>query len=288
MKYITQPVIDGATNFPGQNAQKMYSVTSVNSGLVASLKDNTVELVQKSWKEDPAQQWRFEPLSGPNSGYYRIVSVANGKVLSLQGDADVIVDAWKDAPLYQWKLINLGYGKFRVESRANGGILDVMGSSMSEGARINLYKPVVKSTLKAAIYEHANYQGRSQELGLGKYDINHLTIGNDVLSSLKVPKGIRVTLYEHAGFQGRTRSFIADTAYVGNDFNDITSSIVVEEDGKSVTIYEHANYQGRSQMLGVGKHDMGSLFANDILSSLKVPARFRRHALRACRLPGKE
>ena len=55
------------------------------------------------------------------------------------------------------------------------------------------------------IYEHANFQGRSQVLAKGRYDDarEQLTIGNDSLSSLKVPQGLVVRLYEHFHFQGR-------------------------------------------------------------------------------------
>ena len=58
------------------------------------------------------------------------------------------------------------------------------------------------SSLKATIFQHANYAGNSQALGVGKYNIADLTIGNDKLSSLKVPSGLRVTLYQHSNFPG--------------------------------------------------------------------------------------
>jgi hypothetical protein len=82
---------------------------------------------------------------------------------------------------------------------------------------------------KVLIYSDENYQGASQELVEGNYDINSLTIGNDTLSSLKIPQGIKVTLYEHAGFSGRSKMFTEDTPWVGDDFNDLTSSIKVEK-----------------------------------------------------------
>ncbi len=81
---------------------------------------------------------------------------------------------------------------------------------------------------KVVIYEDANYQGVSKELGEGSYDVNNLGIANDRLSSLKVPAGMKVTLYEHAGFSGQTKIFTQDASYVGDDFNDLTSSIKVE------------------------------------------------------------
>jgi len=81
---------------------------------------------------------------------------------------------------------------------------------------------------EVTIYEHGNYEGRSQKLGPGRYNIGDLSIGNDCLSSLKIPEGVRVTLYEHADFEGDVRIFDADTPWVGNDFNDKTSSILIE------------------------------------------------------------
>ena len=82
------------------------------------------------------------------------------------------------------------------------------------------------------IYEHANFQGASKTLGEGRYfDINSLGIGNDRLSSLKVPSGMQVTLYEHIDGYGRSKIFTQDAHYVGNDFNDLTSSIKVEKAG---------------------------------------------------------
>jgi uncharacterized protein YkwD len=94
----------------------------------------------------------------------------------------------------------------------------------------------LKPRPKIVIYEHSHYEGISQTLGVGKHDIDKLeAIGNDQLSSVKVPKGMRVILYEHANFQGEQMELLEDTWFVGEDFNDLTSSIVVEEVGKTPT-----------------------------------------------------
>lgn len=78
------------------------------------------------------------------------------------------------------------------------------------------------------IYSDCDFQGSSQELEPGRYDVNQLAIGNDHLSSLKVPSGLQVILYEHAGFQGRAKVFASDTPYVGDDFNDFASSLEIQ------------------------------------------------------------
>lgn len=77
------------------------------------------------------------------------------------------------------------------------------------------------------IYEHANYRGRSKKFYPGNYDIRQLGIGNDVLSSIKVPKGMGVRIYEHAGFKGKSKEYTANVSFVGNAWNDKTSSIKV-------------------------------------------------------------
>ncbi len=91
----------------------------------------------------------------------------------------------------------------------------------------------VKSAVKAAdnkvvIFKDGDFQGASQQLSVGSYDIKDLTFGNDQLSSLKVPAGYKVTLYEHGGFQGKSKTFTSDAGWVGDDLNDITSSLKVE------------------------------------------------------------
>jgi len=78
------------------------------------------------------------------------------------------------------------------------------------------------------IYMDGYFKGASQTLAAGRYDLNQLTIGNDKLSSLRIPPGWKVTLYQEANFAGKSKVLTADTPYVGNEFNDSVSSIVVE------------------------------------------------------------
>jgi hypothetical protein len=77
------------------------------------------------------------------------------------------------------------------------------------------------------IYEHASYQGMYQTFWPGAHDVHELGIGHDLLSSVKVPSGWTVKLYKHAGFTGDVKTLTADTSYVGDDWNDTTSSIIV-------------------------------------------------------------
>ena len=80
----------------------------------------------------------------------------------------------------------------------------------------------------AIIYEHANYGGASQCLQEGRYNLNNLRIGNDRLSSIKVRKGNRVIMFEHKNFSGRRSTVEKSYKFVGDRWNDIVSSIIVE------------------------------------------------------------
>mgnify|MGYP000011016903 FL=1 len=79
------------------------------------------------------------------------------------------------------------------------------------------------------VYENSDFKGRQQFFGPGRYDVAQLSgVGNDTISSVRVPTGLRVTLYSEAGFLGDTANFTEDANYIGNQLNDRTSSLVVE------------------------------------------------------------
>lgn len=83
------------------------------------------------------------------------------------------------------------------------------------------------SLRKVVIFEHANFKGRRQFLNFGNYNMNQIIIGNDRLSSIKIPRGYKVRVYEHANFRGRYKDFYGSLAFIGDVWNDKTSSIRV-------------------------------------------------------------
>jgi hypothetical protein len=88
------------------------------------------------------------------------------------------------------------------------------------------------------IYEHANYQGRSQELPIGQYDnaLGQISIGNDTLSSIKVPNSLVARIYEHFLFRGEFIDIRTNTPAVSLPWNDRASSIVIFQDGRQPSI----------------------------------------------------
>jgi hypothetical protein len=149
------------------------------------------------------------------------------------------------------------------------------------------------------IYDDCNYGGRSYRMGIGYHRANDLGIGNDKLSSIRVPSGYRVTLYENDNFGGATTVITNDNSCVSRDWNDRTSSILVERNnynnnynnnydnyynqgnnkksyntpsGGMVTVYQDCNYGGSSRNLNSGYHRANDLgVGNDAISAIYVP-----------------
>ena len=77
------------------------------------------------------------------------------------------------------------------------------------------------------IYKDKSWKGASQELNTVAYENSkQLGIGNDSLSSLRVPPGMTVLLYEDSKYRGKCKRCLYDLEDVGS-MNDKTSSIVV-------------------------------------------------------------
>ncbi|MEU6298964.1 hypothetical protein [Streptomyces erythrochromogenes] len=82
----------------------------------------------------------------------------------------------------------------------------------------------------AIVYTEPKFAGRSQHLGPGRYDTVDLRIPNDSISSVAVPKGLKVTLFEHSGFRGASAVIKADTGDLGaSSFDNTASSVTVEK-----------------------------------------------------------
>ncbi|MHC5771824.1 MAG: glycoside hydrolase family 19 protein, partial [Nostoc sp.] len=115
----------------------------------------------------------------------------------------------------QWTKISADNGNIAPESLQVGQQLQVLA--------VNSPSP---STNNVVVYDDSQYLGASQVLGVGSYDWGQ--IKNDSISSVKVPAGMKVTFYSDTHFGGQSKTFTADTPYVGDDFNDLTSSLIVE------------------------------------------------------------
>lgn len=146
------------------------------------------------------------------------------------------------------------------------------------GIRFNdVISSFVVSPAEVCFYQHGNYGGEVMCKGLGRTsyeEINGRGL-NDQFSSVKVFPGLSVTAYEH-DFTGRSKALTEDTAWIGDDFNDIISSFDVSL--LKVCFYQHSYYEGEMMCAGIGDTDyriINDRSLNDQFSSVRVPLGLR-------------
>ncbi|HMR18508.1 MAG TPA: AbfB domain-containing protein [Sphingobacterium sp.] len=87
------------------------------------------------------------------------------------------------------------------------------------------------TSAQVTVYEQPGFKGKQHTYTTEGFHSLPGTIGNDVLSSVKVSPGWKVTLYEHDQNRGRKLELTSDAdvnVLNTNNFNDITSNIKVE------------------------------------------------------------
>jgi hypothetical protein len=137
------------------------------------------------------------------------------------------------------------------------------------------------------VFEDCYYGGRSYTLRPGRYDARQLGVGNDEISSIKVPSGFRITVYGDGGFSGGQRSFTREVNCLGSDWNDKISSVEVSRgtggdydynhssnynnNELGVTFYEKSWFGGRSRTYGTGSYNLDDYDGLDRnVSSIKI------------------
>jgi hypothetical protein len=60
------------------------------------------------------------------------------------------------------------------------------------------------------LYTDSRFRGQAESFTIDDSDLTDNDVGNDRVSSIRVPAGYRVTLYEHEGFRGRSETFTTD------------------------------------------------------------------------------
>ena len=126
-----------------------------------------------------------------------------------------------------------------------------------------------------SVYVDDNFLGSSQNLWPGSYGVSQLSVGNDAISSLRMPSGWIVELLENdfADIQTRSKFFTQDAAFVGSEINDRTSSVIIEA---PAVIYADESFSGAFQSLWPGVYGRSRLMVGDNdISSLRVPPGWR-------------
>jgi uncharacterized protein YbdZ (MbtH family) len=123
------------------------------------------------------------------------------------------------------------------------------------------------------LYKDAWYTGAAQVLYPGDYSLGDTAIGNDALTSIRVPSGFTATLCWNADCGGSPLQVTGDIPNL-DSWSDQVSTIRVSgpaEDG--VQVYQDGSYSGASAVLQPGLYTGSNLpIGNDAISSLHIPA----------------
>lgn len=175
---------------------------------------------------------------------------------------------------------------YRVRMFVDGGFSGAMKDCYSDQADMGSFNDAVSSIIVdkisgapqfvATVYDAQNFGGGSQQLVVGRYNVNQFGLKDDTLSSIRVASGYKVTLFTDANYSGSKVVCVRDTSYIGSSANDRVSSIIVEPIGTpNVIIYTDENFCGWSAELGPGRYDGSFGLSNDAISSAIVPDGYR-------------
>jgi len=126
----------------GIGSGKPVTFTGVQSG--KSLSAENGSLVQRTTDATAAaQRWTLTDRTGRygNRDRFTITNKGTGQVLSTAGGAVTLAAPGACDPAAEWTLSTTGDGTWTFVNAASGQLLDVVGESREDGARIGLYKP---------------------------------------------------------------------------------------------------------------------------------------------------
>ncbi|MGY4759444.1 beta/gamma crystallin-related protein [Paenibacillus caseinilyticus] len=156
--------------------------------------------------------------------------------------------------------------------------------------------PIAKETAHAAtasacdgspgvyIYEHDNYSGACQRLGMGEYpDIRTIGMNADTASSIRIVQDpysyyqYEVTVFEHINYGGAFGDYVFDSESMGKDpiGNDRLSSLKIRPrsgtlDG--IYLFEHAGWHGQWMKVDTSKVSLFSM--NRRTSSIRIVGQY--------------
>lgn len=127
--------------------------------------------------------------------------------------------------------------KWRGQSVVLQSDAESLGQFNDRTSSIVVEDTTVSDSLKARLHRDTDLQSSYISVGPGQYDIGDISVGNDAISSARVPPSVLVVLFQNSGFSGRVLALDRSAPnFNAKDFNDRASSIVV---------YDQASFEGR-------------------------------------------
>jgi hypothetical protein len=137
------------------------------------------------------------------------------------------------------------------------------------------------------VYDRCDYGGSSFGFSPGRYNDRSLGIGNDKISSIRIPNGFKVTVYQAKDFQGYSRTFYGNEYCLDGQWNDQISSMIVDGPGTNntsnsspsynygnnnagVAVYTASYYKGTHALFNEGRHNLRNAAVSNNISSFTI------------------
>ena len=161
----------------------------------------------------------------------------------------------------------------------------------TQTSSLHLFESVA-SLNKVHIYQDVNYAGFYSQLSPGDYTTAQLFsrgTSDNFVSSFTIPQGYEVTVYENDNFTGASKRFTANSTWLA-DWNDRISSIKIVDtnnpivgaipvDTTVMNIFQEENYTGYNVALDLGDYTLAQLQDKGVsdkdISSLRISKGFK-------------
>jgi len=130
---------------------------------------------------------------------------------------------------------------------------------------------------QVTVYRDCYFKSVSKSFGEGNFRDYELGVGNDKISSIKIPRGWIVTVFEDNNFEGASQVFTHTVECVPQGWNDRISSMRISRlsnyyTNNPVVVYRDCYFKSENKSFGEGwyrDYELG--VGNDKISSLKIP-----------------
>ncbi|GAB2887622.1 hypothetical protein GCM10027074_65010 [Streptomyces deserti] len=147
-KSVTSFLVDGvsgtAKDAPLVQRDHVYRLQGAQSGKsLAPSDDGNGVVVRTTDPNAKAQLWSVRKLTrgSGNRERYALVNAGTGRRLAVRGDEAVLEDRGDSGAAAQWIMSTTGDGTWTFVNAATGRLLDVVGQSSADGARVSAFLP---------------------------------------------------------------------------------------------------------------------------------------------------
>lgn len=120
-----------------------------------------------------------------------------------------------------------------AKKKQGGEVTKQDAAKIKEGGEVTKQDAAPKVTL----FSDCNFAGKMADVSFGEYaSMEKAGFANDVLSSMKIPAGVKVQVFEHDNFKGDTAVFTKDIFCLVNvkisktrNWNDRVSSLKISK-----------------------------------------------------------